>query len=55
VQSKFSVTLDAQATAQPGCEETLPDQTLRKLSPWVAILAINLELLVSPVREGRNE
>jgi hypothetical protein len=25
-------TLDAQATAQPSCEEALPDRTLRKLS-----------------------
>ena len=48
----ISATLDAQATAQPSCEETLPDQPLRKLSLPVAILAINLGLLVSPVQEG---
>ena len=48
----MSATLDAQATAQPGRKETLPDQTLRKLLLPVAILAINLGLLVSPVQEG---
>jgi hypothetical protein len=35
-------TLDAQAIAQPSCEETLPEQAFRKLSLQVAILAINL-------------
>ena len=48
----MSATLDAQATAQPGRNETLPDRTLRKLSLPVAILAINLGLLVSPIQEG---
>jgi hypothetical protein len=48
----MSATLDAQATAQPTCEETLPDPPLCKLSLLVAILAINLRLLVSPIREG---
>ena len=48
----MSATLDAQATAQPGRKETLPEQTLRELSLSVAILAINLGLLVSPVQEG---
>jgi hypothetical protein len=33
-------------------KETLPEQTLRELSLSVAILAINLGLLVSPVQEG---
>jgi hypothetical protein len=28
----ISATLDVQTTAQPGCEEMLPDQTLRNLS-----------------------
>jgi len=51
----MSATLDAQVTALPGRKETLPDQTLRKLSLPVAILAINLGLLVSPVHEGENE
>ncbi len=48
----MSATLDAQVTALPGRKETLPDQTLRKLSLPVAILAINLGLLVWPVQEG---
>jgi hypothetical protein len=48
----MSATLVAEATAQPGRKETLPDQTLRELSLSVAILAINLGLLVSPVQEG---
>jgi hypothetical protein len=48
----MSASSDAQATAQPGRKETLPDQTLRELSLSVAILAINLGLLVSPVQEG---
>jgi hypothetical protein len=48
----MSATLDAQATAQPGRKETLPDQTLRELSLSVAIVATNLGLLVSPVQEG---
>jgi hypothetical protein len=52
VQSNFPATLDVQDTAQPGRKETLPDQTLRKLSLPVAILAINLGLLVSPIQEG---
>jgi hypothetical protein len=29
---QISATLDAQTTAQPSCEETLPEQPLRKLS-----------------------
>jgi hypothetical protein len=48
----MSATLDARATAQPSCKETLPDQPLCTLSLPVAILAINLGLLVSPVQEG---
>jgi hypothetical protein len=44
--------LNAQATAQPGCEETSPDQPLCKLSLPVANFAINLGPLVSPVQEG---
>ncbi len=48
----MSATLDAQATAQPGRKETLHDQTLRRLSLQVAILAINLGQLASPVQEG---
>jgi len=44
--------LDAQATAQPSCEETLLDKPLRKLSLPVAILAINLGHLAAPVQEG---
>jgi len=48
----MSATLDAQVTALPGRKATLPDQTLRKLSLPVAILAINLGLLVSPVQKG---
>jgi len=48
----MSPSLVAQATAQPGRKETLPDQSLREPSLPVAILAINLGLLVSPVQEG---
>jgi hypothetical protein len=48
----MSATLDAQATAQPTCEETVPNPSLCKLSLPVAIRAINLRLLVSPIREG---
>jgi hypothetical protein len=47
-----SGTVDAQATAQPVCEETPPDQSLRKPSLPVANLAINLGPLVSPVQQG---
>jgi hypothetical protein len=45
-------TLDAQAIAQPSCDETVPDQPLHTLSLPVAILAISLGLLVSPVQKG---
>jgi hypothetical protein len=48
----MSATLDAQAIAQPGRKETLPDQILRELSLPVASLAINLGLLASPVQKG---
>jgi hypothetical protein len=51
----MSATLDAQATAQPGRKETLPDQTLRELSLSVAILAINLGLLGIASTRRRNE
>jgi hypothetical protein len=47
-----SGTVDAQATAQPGCEKTPPGQPLRKLSLPVANLAINLGPLVSPIQQG---
>jgi hypothetical protein len=48
-----SARLDAQATAQPGRKETLPNQTLRELSLSIAILAINLGLLVSPDKKEK--
>jgi hypothetical protein len=48
----MSATLDALATAQPDREDTLPEQPLRKLPLPVAILAINLKPLASPVQEG---
>jgi hypothetical protein len=53
VQSNCPATLDVQATAQPGCEETLPSQLLRDPSLSVAILAINLGLLVSPDKKEK--
>jgi hypothetical protein len=45
-------TLDAQATAQLSCEETSPEQLVRKPSLYVANVAINLRPLVSPIQEG---